>query len=191
MAEEFEVGAPLPEESSNRTFIIAAAGIGGLLVLSMICLGVYALVIAPRQQEARIAQLTEVPQENTQTALGLTQTAQAGQATATTAPSDTPEPSATPTVTPSPTEVVVIPTETQFTTLSTVAPQTATAAAQATAQAVAGGGGATPTPSRTPTATALPATGFADEAGLPTLLLVGAALVAILIVVRRLRVSER
>jgi len=189
MAEEFEVGAPLPEESSNRTFIIAAAGIGGLLVLSMICLGVYALVIAPRQQEARIAQLTEVPQENTQTALGLTQTAQVGQATATPEPTDTPAPSATPTVTP--TEVVVIPTETPFTTLSTVAPQTATAAAQATADAIAqGGGGVTPTPSRTPTATALPATGFADEAGLPTLLLVGAALVAILIVVRRLRVSD-
>lgn len=183
MAEEFEVGAPLPEESSNRTFIIAAAGIGGLLVLSMICLGVYALVIAPRQQEARVAQLTQVPQENTQTALGLTQTAQAGQATATPEPSNTPRPSSTPTATA--TEVVVVPTETQFTTLSTVAPQTATAAAQATADAVA----QNPTPTRTPTATALPATGFADEAGLPALLLIGAALVAILIVVRRLRVS--
>ncbi|MGA9531287.1 MAG: hypothetical protein WBR18_01095 [Anaerolineales bacterium] len=184
MAEEFEVGAPLPEESSNRTFIIAAAGIGGLLVLSMICLGVYALVIAPRQQEARIAQLTEVPQENTQTALGLTQTAQAGEATTTPQPSDTPEPSATPTNTP--TEVVV-PTETEITSLSTVAPLTATAAAQATAEAVAQN--QTPTPTRTPAATALPSTGFADEAGLPTLLLVGAALVAILIIVRRLRVS--
>jgi cytoskeletal protein RodZ len=183
MAEEFEVGAPLPEESSNRTFIIAAAGIGGLLVLSMICLGVYALVIAPRQQEARIAQLTQVPEENTQTALGLTQTAQAGQATATPQPTDTPQPSATPTATP--TEVVVVPTETEITSLSTVAPQTATAAAQATADAAA----QAQTPTRTPTATALPATGFADEAGLPTLLLVGAALVAILIVVRRLRVS--
>jgi hypothetical protein len=183
MAEEFEVGAPLPEESSNRTFIMAAAGIGGLLVLSMICLGVYALVIAPRQQEARIAQLTQVPQENTQTALDLTQTAQAERASATPAPTDTPQPSATPTVTP--TEVVVIPTETPFTTLSTLAPQTATAAAQATADALAQDA----TPTVTPTPTALPVTGFADEAGLPMLLLVGAALIGVLIVVRRLRAA--
>ncbi len=43
MAEDFEVGGPPPEESSNRTFVLAAAGIGGLLVLSLICLGLYAL----------------------------------------------------------------------------------------------------------------------------------------------------
>lgn len=178
MADDFEVGAPLPEESSNRTFIIAAGALGGLLVLSMICLGVYALVIAPRQEEARIAQGTEIVQQNTRTALSLTQTAEAEDATA------TPEPTDTPTVEPTstPTQVVVVPTDTPFTTLSTLAPQTATAAAQATLDAAQQ---ATPTP----TPTALPATGFADEAGLPGLLLMGAALVAVLFVARRMRRS--
>lgn len=177
MAEDFEVGAPLPEESSNRTFIIAAAGIGGLLVLSMICLGVYALVIAPRQQENRIAQATEIVQQNTETALSLTQTAEAEEASPTPEPSETPTPTTEPTATP--TQVVVVPTETPFTTLSTLAPQTATAAAQATRDAQQ------TTPTATPTA--LPATGFADEAGLPGLLAMGAALVAIVILARRLR----
>lgn len=178
MADDFEVGAPLPEESSNRTFIIAAGALGGLLVLSMICLGVYALVIAPRQEENRIARATEIVQENTRTSLSLTQTAAAEGATATRPPTDTPtvEPTNTPT------QVVVVPTDTPFTTLSTLAPQTATAAAQQTLDAAQ-------QLTSTATPTALPATGFADEAGLPGLLLMGAALVAVLIVARRLRGS--
>ncbi len=175
MAEDFDVGAPLPEESANRTFVIAAAAIGGLLVLSMICLGVYALVIAPRQQEARIAQATEIIQQNTETARSLTQTAAAEEATDTPEPTETPTATTEPTATP--TQVVVVPTDTPFTTLQTLAPQTATAAAEATNRAL--------TPTATPTA--LPATGFADEAGLPGLLAMGAALVAIVIVARRLR----
>lgn len=181
MADEFEVGEPLPEESSNRTFLFVAGGLGGLLILSMICLGVYALVIAPAQQERALQQPTEIALQNTQTALELTETAAAEDATEAPEPSETPEPSATPTETATPTEVVVLPTETPFTTLSTLAPQTATAAAQATLDAAAQAG----TPTATPTA--LPATGFADEAGLPTLLLMSAALVAILVVARRLR----
>lgn len=176
MADDFEVGEPLPEESSNRTFLFVAGGLGGLLVLSMICLGVYALVIAPAQQERALQQPTEIALQNTETALSLTETAEAEEATNTPEASDTPEPSATPTETATPTEVVVLPTDTPFTTLSTLAPQTATAAAQATLDA-----------QPTATSTALPATGFADEAGLPTLLLMAAALVAIVIVARRLR----
>ncbi|MGA9190464.1 MAG: hypothetical protein WBZ24_01905, partial [Anaerolineales bacterium] len=113
MAEDFEVGGPLPEESSNRTFLIAAAGIGGLLVLSMICLGVYALVLAPRQQQARVEQATQIVLQNTQVAQSLTQTAAAGRATQTPTPSETPVPN-TPTATA--TQVVVIPTDTPFTT---------------------------------------------------------------------------
>jgi hypothetical protein len=61
-----------------------------------------------------------------------------------------------------------------------VAPLTATAAAQQTLDAAQ-----QTTPTATPTA--LPATGFADEAGLPGLLLMGGALVAVLLVARRLR----
>ncbi len=177
MAEDFEVGGPLPEESSNRTFLIAAAGIGGLLVLSMICLGVYALVLAPRQQQARLEQATQIVLQNTQVAQSLTQTAAASRASRTPTPSETPVPN-TPTATA--TQVVVIPTDTPFTTFGTSAPLTATAAAQQTLDAAQ-----QTTPTATPTA--LPATGFADEAGLPTLFLLALGLLAVVIVARGIR----
>jgi hypothetical protein len=50
MAEDFEVGGPPPEESSNRTFLYAAGGIGLLILISIGCLAGYALVLAPAQQ---------------------------------------------------------------------------------------------------------------------------------------------
>jgi hypothetical protein len=53
MAEDFEVTVRL-QESENRTFVVAAAGLGGLIVLSLICLGLYVLVLAPRQRQAAI-----------------------------------------------------------------------------------------------------------------------------------------
>jgi hypothetical protein len=179
MAEDFEMGEPLPEESSNRTFIMAAAGLGGLLILSMICLAVYALVLAPRQQEARATQAALIILQNTEVAQ--TQTAEAAEDTPTSIPTITNTPLPTATVTP--TQVVVLPsdTPTPFTTLPTIDPLTATAAAQATAGADGGEATATATP------TALPATGFADEAGIPTLILFGALLVVVVFVARGLR----
>lgn len=179
MAEDFEINESLPEEGTNRTFVIAAAGIGGLLVLSMICMALYVLVLAPRQSEARIARQTEIALENTQVAQQLTETVQAGQAT------DTPDPTetATPINTSTPTQVVVLPTETStptpFTSLATAAPLTQTAAALQTQQA--------DVPTATETPTALPSAGFADEVGLPGLALFGAALVVVVILSRRLR----
>jgi type II secretory pathway pseudopilin PulG len=179
MAEDFEMGGPLPEESSNRTFIMAAAGLGGLLILSMICLAVYALVLAPRQQEARATQAALNLLQNTEVAQ--TQTAEAAEDTPTAIPTETNTPLPTATVTL--TQVVVLPsnTPTPFTTLPTLDPLTATAAAQATAEAEGGGAEPTATP------TALPATGFADEAGIPTLLLFAGLLVVVVFVARGLR----
>ena len=181
MAEEFDVGGPLPEESSNRTFVIAAVSLGGLLVLSMICLLVYALVLAPRQQEARATEAVLANQQNT--AVALTQTAAVIQKTPTRTPTETELPPEEPTTTP--TMVVVLPTDTPtpFLTLPTLAPETATAAAQLTLDAAQGGGAATPTA----TATALPATGFADEVGIPALALAGGLLLAIIFIARSLR----
>ncbi len=180
MAEDFDVGAPLPEESSNRTFVMVAGGLGALLVLSMICLAVYALVLAPRQQASRATQAVEVNLENTQQAQ--TQTAAVVQQT----PSRTPTATETqePTVTVTPTQVVVLPTSTAtpFLTLPTLAPETATAAAQQTL-AASGGGGATVTA----TTTALPATGFAEDIGVPTLALLGGVLLAVIFIARGLR----
>jgi hypothetical protein len=181
MAEDFDVGAPLPEESSNRTFVMVAGGLGALLVLSMICLAVYALVLAPRQQASRATQAIEVNLQNTQQAQ--TQTAAVVQQT----PSRTPTATETqePTATVTPTQVVVLPTSTAtpFLTLPTLAPETATAAAQQTLAAQSGGGGATVTA----TSTALPATGFAEDIGVPTLALLGGVLLAVIFIARGLR----
>ena len=180
MAEDFDVGAPLPEESSNRTFVMVAGGLGALLVLSMICLAVYALVLAPRQQASRATQAVEVNLQNTQQAQ--TQTAAVMQQT----PSRTPTATGTqePTATVTPTQVVVLPTSTAtpFLTLPTLAPETATAAAQQTL-AAQGGGGATVTA----TTTALPATGFAEDIGVPMLALLGGVLLAVIFIARGLR----
>ncbi len=178
MAEDFEVGEPLPEESSNRTFVLVAGVLGGLLVLSMICLGLYALVIAPRQQEARIAEATEIALQNTEVARNLTQTAIAEEASPTTVPTEAP--AEEPTDSPTPTEVVVEPTDTPEGAQQTQEAQTATAQAQATLDAQQQA-------TVTPTPTALPATGFADEAGLPGLLALGAVLVIVVFVARRMR----
>ena len=177
MAEDFEVGAPPPEESSNRTFLLAAAGIGGLLILSMICLAVYALVLAPRQRAARNQQSTEIVLENTRVAQSLTETAAAARGTASPTATRTPAPTASNT----PTQVVVLPSNTPV--LATVDPVTATAAAQLTAQAIA----QAMTPSATPTA--LPSTGFAEDVGLPGLVLVGGLLIVVVVVARRIRTT--
>lgn len=178
MAEDFEVGGPPPEEASNRPFIIAAALIGGLLVLSIICLALYGLVLAPRQREARATEAANIILQNTEVALGMTETEQALWASTTPTATRTAIPS--PTATRTPTQVVVLPSATPTQVVGTVDPLTATAAAQATINALTGGGG-------TVTATALPSTGFADDVGVPSLLTLAALFVVVIVVARRLR----
>jgi Tfp pilus assembly protein PilV len=183
MAEDFDIGGAPPEEPSNRTFVIAAAGIGGLLVLSMICLALYALVLAPAQQRNRAADATAVALQNTEVAQSITQTSDAARATPTRPSTDTPVP---PTATVTHTQVVVLPTDTpEATSSSTPFTNLGTQSAQQTLDA---SGQITSTP--TPTATALPTTGFADEIGLQGLLLLGAALLVVVVVARRLRVGS-
>jgi len=188
MAEDFEVTGGLPEDDENRTFVIAAAGLGGLIVLSLVCLGVYALILQPRQREAALQEPTSIVLTNTAVALGLTETAEAADFTP--VPTEEPPtrvPSATATESPVPTQVVVLPTDTPtpFTTLATVAPLTATAAAQMTqtAEAIAGGGGGSPTPAPT----ALPSAGFADDVGLPGLVGLTFLFLVVIFLSRRLR----
>jgi cytoskeletal protein RodZ len=176
MAEDFEVGGPPPEAPSNRSFVIAVGAIGGLLALSIICLGLYVLVLAPRQREASAARATQIVLNNTQVAQSLTQTSQALHPSPTFPPTKTPIPTETAT----PTQVVVIATPTDTPTQATVDPRTATAFAATLAALQA----TTPTP----TATALPRTGFAEDIGLPGLVLLGMVLIVVVFVARQLRV---
>jgi hypothetical protein len=179
MADDYDIGAPLPEESTNRPFIIMASILGGSLLLSVICLVVYALVLRPGQQSGRETEVAQQNIENTQ----LAETATAAVLQLTPSATFTEVISATPSVTATlevtPTQVVVLPTDTPFETLPTLAPQTATEAARQTLDAIQG--------TVTATATALPVTGFADDVGVPTLILMGAVLVAVMFIARTLR----
>ena len=183
MAEDFEFDVPPieeEEESPNRAFITAVAGIGGLLIVSLICLGLYTLVIAPRQREAREQLPTEIALTNTEIARLLTETAAAGMSPE--AVDDTATPTTTSTTTP--TEVVVVATSTATSTIQpTEDPLAATAQAQATLNAAA-----QQAATATSTPTALPGTGgFAEDIGIPGMLLLAAVLVTVIFVARHLR----
>jgi hypothetical protein len=66
-----------PEESSNRTFLIAAGVLGGIVLLSIACLAGYALLILPRQTAANQQAATARAVQNQQVAQALTATSQA------------------------------------------------------------------------------------------------------------------
>jgi hypothetical protein len=163
----------MPEESSNRTFLIAAGILGGIVLLSIACLAGYALIILPQQNAAQQEQSVIETQNAATINDALTATAvafdlsQTPQATETLFPTDTPvvaQPSATDTpestFTPGPDTVTVVANLTQLadTTLTVI-----------------------------PTSTALPTSGFADEVGLPGLVIAAMVLVAVIFLVRRLR----
>ena len=152
MAEDFEFAEMQPEGSRNRTFVIVAAALGGLVVVSLIVLALYTFLISPRQEQ-QAANATE-------TSIALTSLALAQIPTET----DTPRPTSTP-----------FPTETP--TLSPTADQsTETATPEATRGLII-----TPTPS------GLPDAGFADDVGLPGLVIMALALIGIVIITRRVR----
>jgi hypothetical protein len=199
---------PQPEdggEKSNRTFLIAAIVLGGIVLLSLVCMAVYALVIMPSRTQARIsaestnaanatfATATAVVDQLTQAALLFTPTS---------APTDTPlpAPTSTPLLAPEDTATPIV--------VDTVEPGTATqealytqlANAQKTGTPKAGAGVPSATPGNAQTATAmakiaatktsqLSKTGFADEAGLPGLFGAALILIAVILLARRLRAA--
>ena len=168
--EEFE------GESSNRTFIIAASVLGGLILLSLICVAVYALVLAPQQKQQSVdTEATRIAQ-NTQVADMLTAT---GIANATAlAPADTPTSVASPTS--SPTPVIAVATDTPTPTPDIAATGTVAAALTQAALAL----------QETPIATLpteLTNTGFADDVGIPGLLGMVVLLLAVIFFPRRMR----
>jgi LysM repeat protein len=72
-----------PEGSNNRTFLIAAGILGGVILLALICMAAYAFLLLPRQKAAQTAGQAAVLLTNTAIAGGATSTAQALMATAT------------------------------------------------------------------------------------------------------------
>jgi len=164
-----------PEESSNRTFLIAAGILGGIVLLSIACLAGYALIILPQQRAAQTGEQNALATQNAQVNEALTATGVAFDLSQT--------PQATSTLLPTETLVVAQPTATntpEFT--FTPDPATATIAAGLTQVAAS-------TATVIVTSTALPTSGFADEVGLPGLVIAAMVLVAVIFLARRLRAS--
>ncbi|MCC6148110.1 MAG: LPXTG cell wall anchor domain-containing protein [Anaerolineaceae bacterium] len=184
--------------ANNRSFVIILGVIGGIFLLALVAMAVFALLYLPSRNAARQQQAAEINAANTATALAATQIAFVQQELLT--PSATAVPSAT--QQPSPTAVIVQATATEVIVIveteelqaqaEGVVPKdllsrTQTVAALLTQAAqgyptAAAGGGVSPT--------ALPQTGFADEVGLPVMVGLGAFLIILVIVIRRVRLSE-
>jgi hypothetical protein len=169
---------------SNRTFLIVAGILGGILLIALLAIAAYALLYLPGRDTGQQTQVAQINATNTAVAEEAQLTAIAKQVTMTPTFTATLRPSNTPTMTPSSTSTPVLaPTNTPVPSDGTPDPAaTETVAALLTQQA--GGGG-----TLFPTATALPDTGFADDVGVPGLVLVAGVLMVIIILSRRLRTS--
>lgn len=198
--EQPDMGSPAPDqddeqapeegEGNNRTFILLLIGIGGFALVAILCIAGYFFLSRAGGPLAR--------PDTGATAAAETQLAIFSQETQSALASPTLEPTPTFTETPTATSVVVFATETPL----AVDPVTATFEAMqtqvsgnlltATAQAavtgtttIAAGVG-----TRTATSTArIPNTGFADEVGLPGLVIVTIILLAVILLARRLRAT--
>ncbi len=176
--------APPPEQKNNRTFWVVGGIMAGLVFLTLVCMAVYVLVLSPRLAAQRTAAQATIEAGNAQAVQQLTLTAQAALLSPT--PQNSPLPLATGTPVASPTPVIAVNTP-----ISTSTNDPATLAAlqtqlafqmSSTGQAAIG----------TQTALAaggMPPTGFFDEIGLPTMIILALALIVVIFLARRLRKS--
>ena len=158
-----------PEESSNRTFLFAAGGLGLLVLIALLCLGAYVLFTLNSGQSATQTAIAQATQQAATIQAGLTQTAVAQALTATSGVTSTLPPTNTPVV-----------AQASATISATANPATATVGAAFTQIAVS-------TQTIIPTSTALPNTGFADEVGIPGLLIAALVFVVLIFLIRGLR----
>ncbi|HMU93489.1 MAG TPA: hypothetical protein PKE35_12020 [Anaerolineales bacterium] len=176
--------APLPEESNNnRTFLIAVGILGGIILISIACLG--AVYVFGSQGRAAV-QETEVAGAAMASA-----TANAVNETVNRAITATFEASILPTAT---TTFTVTPTSPVGVASATPTPDPALAGLSGTSVAQTATIGAAYTQAALaalstvpPTSTALPNTGFADEFGLPGIVVMSLAFVIVILLARRLR----
>jgi hypothetical protein len=167
---EFDEPNP-PEESSNRTFLLAAGILGGLVFLGLLCIAGYLFFRNSANQQNDATVIAQVTQQQATVQAGVTQTSIAQNLTQTAAVTNTVPPTNTPVI-----------AEATATSSPTSNPATATVAAAFTQIAVS-------TQTIIPTSTALPNTGFVDDFGAPGLMLIAVALVVVIFLVRRLRSS--
>jgi multisubunit Na+/H+ antiporter MnhB subunit len=175
--------APLPEESNNnRTFMIAVGILGGIILISVACLGavyVFSQNRAAGQQADAIA--------------AATQTADAAMATVNAALTATFEAAILPTTTLTPSPTATSPVA-QASATNTPDPSVpiGLAGTQAAATATVGAAytkAAAAALTVIPTTTALANGGFADDYGLPGLVVMALAFVVVILFARRLRTA--
>jgi hypothetical protein len=173
---EEEVETPPPDGSNNRTFVLVASILGGLMLLTLICTALYAFFLLPRSRQQREAQVATLNAQNTAVAVAVTQTSRASRWTPTSPPT------LEPTATQAPTNTPV---------LAQPATRTSTPIidAVATTQSALFTLAAEVTQTTILTSTALPTSGFADEVGAPGLLALAVVLVVVIFLVRRLRMA--
>jgi len=173
--------APLPEESNNnRTFMIAVGILGGIILISVACLGavyVFSRNRAATQQADAVGAATQTAAAAMATVdAALTATFEAAilpTTTVTLPPTLTPPVApASPTSTPNPAIPLGLAGTQAAATATVGAAYTQAAAAQLTVL---------------PTTTALAAGGIADEYGLPGLVVMALAFVVVILFARRLR----
>jgi len=167
---------------SNRTFLVVAGILGAILLIALLAIAAYALLVLPGRDTGQQTQVAAINATNTAVAEEAQLTAIAKQITLTPTFTATLPPTKTSTPTPTNTSTPVLAsTNTPDPGDGTVYPATETVAALLTQQA----GG-----TLVPTATALPDTGFADDFGVPGLLLIAGVLMVVIILSRRLRASS-
>jgi hypothetical protein len=171
---ETESAEEAPAESSNnRTFLIAVGVLGGIVLLSLICMAVYAMVFLPQQRAAVSTQEAQSAVLSTQAAVAQAETETAKSFTATL------EPTIPPTETSTATPVIAAPVDTSGTpTPNATATMNALSTKLAQAQLTA---------TYLPSPTALAETGFAEDVGLPGLFGMALALIVVILVARRMR----
>ena len=171
--------APQPAEQSNRTFIIVAGVLAAIVLLSIICMALYALVYLPQQKAGQSAQQATIEAQNAMIAQAMTSTMQAYVVGAQASPTSAATVVVTPLALASPTPLLAVPSKTQDTVYLNM---TATWSALNTQVAVG-----LLTPTATLGAGGMPTSGFADEVGLPGLAVMAFALIVVILLARRLR----
>ncbi len=171
--DDIETGEEETGSSNNRTFLLVAGILGGILILTLVCIAVYAMVFLPRRREAESTEIAEINAQNTEVAMLSALTAEARSWTS------TPTITFTPTKVPNTSTPVLVATDTPEGGEGelSVDPRTATVAALLTQQAGI----------ITPVATELPDTGFMDNFGIPGLVALAGSLVLVIFLARRLR----
>jgi hypothetical protein len=179
----------LPEESNNnRTFLIAAGILGGIILIAVACLG--GIFLLNRNNTAQAEALS----------VAATQTAEAAFSGVGPALTATAEAAIQPTATLEPTQTSVVNVATVTQTLDPNAtPESAIAAAGEGTPAAGTPAAATATVGAAltqaaiaqltivPTTTALPNTGFVDDVGVPGLVVMALAFIIVILMARRLR----